>query len=117
VVLAIELQSRFNLTKSKTCAILEEFFGIRLTPGGLVDLTHRMASKLKPEYQQLLHEVQNSSHIHADETGWYVGKTGHQLCVFTNKSVTLYHITNTRNREMVKRILGDYQGVLITDCL
>lgn len=117
VALAIELQSRFNLTKSKTCAILQEFFGIRLTPGGLVDLSHRMASKLNPEYQQLLREVQQSSHIHADETGWYVGKPGHQLCVFTNQFVTLYHIAKTRNREMVKKILGDYQGVLITDCL
>lgn len=117
VALAIELQSRFNLTKSKTCAILKEFLGIRLTPGGLVDLSHRMAAKLNPEYQQLLHEVQHSSHIHADETGWYVGTPGNQLCVFTNKFVTLYHIARTRNREMVKRILGDYQGVLITDCL
>ena len=118
VALAIELQSRFNLTKSKTCAILKEFFGINLTPGGLVDLSHRMASKLSPEYQQLLGEVQHSSHIHADETGWYVGKPGNQLCVFTNQSLTLYHVAKTRTREMVKRILGDhYQGVLITDCL
>lgn len=117
VALAIELQSRFNLTKQKTCAILQEFFGIRLTPGGLVEVSHRMASKLKPEYQELLHEVQQSSHIHADETGWYVGTPGNQLCVFTNQFLTLYHIAKTRNREMVKRILGDYQGVLISDCL
>ena len=117
VALALELQFRFKLSKTKTCAILEEFFGISLTPGGLVDLSHRMAAKLNPEYQQLLKEVQQSSHIHADETGWYVGAPGYQLSVFTNPSVTLYHIAQTRNREMVKKILGDYQGVLITDCL
>jgi beta-glucosidase-like glycosyl hydrolase len=39
------------------------------------------------------------------------------LCVFTNQSVTLYQIVKTRNRELVKNILGDYQGVLISDCL
>lgn len=117
VALALELQFRFKLSKTKTCAILAEFFGISLTPGGLVALSHRMAAKLSPEYQQLLQEVQQSSHIHADETGWYVGTPGYQLCVFTNHSVTLYHIAQSRNREMVKKILGDYQGVLITDCL
>jgi transposase len=117
VALAMELQFRFKLSKSKTCAILAEFFGIHLTPGGLVDLSHRMAAKLHPEYHQLLRQVQQSSHLHADETGWYVGSPGYQLCVFTNPSLTLYHIAQTRNREMVKKILGDYQGVLITDCL
>jgi transposase len=117
VALAVELQFRFKLSKSKTCAILAEFFGIHLTPGGLVNLSHRMAHKLRPEYQQLLRQVQQSSHLHADETGWYVGSPGYQLCVFTNPSVTLYHIAQTRNREMVKNILGDYQGVLISDCL
>lgn len=114
---AIELQSRFHLTKSKTGSILKEFFGINLSRGGLVDLSHRTADKLRPEYNQLKREVQHSSYIHADETGWYVGKTGDQLCVFTNKDVTLYHITNTRTREMLKSILGDYKGVLISDCL
>ncbi len=70
VALALELQFRFKLSKTKTCAILAEFFGIHLTPGGLVNLSHRMAAKLRPEYQQLLRQVQQSSHIHADETLW-----------------------------------------------
>lgn len=115
---AIDLQHRFHLTKSKTCAILQELFGITLTRGGLVALSHRLAHRLHPKYTQLIHQVQHSSHIHADETGWYVGRTGPQLCVFTNHFLTLYHITKSRTRSMVKRILGDhYQGVLISDCL
>lgn len=116
--LAIDLQHRFHLTKSKTCQILQELFGITLTRGGLVALSHRLAHRLRPKYTQLEREVQQSNHIHADETGWYVGQTGPQLCVFTNQFLTLYHITSSRTRAMVKRILGDnYQGVLISDCL
>jgi len=115
---AIELQHRFHLTKSKTCAILKEFFGINLTRGGLVNLSHRVAARLQPKYHQLQLQVQQSSHIHADETGWYVGASGHQLCVFTNRWLTFYQITESRTRELVKRILGaNYKGVLITDCL
>jgi hypothetical protein len=117
VALARELQFRFKLSKTTTGAILIEFCGISLTSGGLVDLSHRMAHKLRPEYQQLLRQVQQSSHLHADDTGWYVGTSGYQLCVFTNPSLTLYHIAQTRTREMVKNILGDSQGVLISDCL
>ena len=115
---AIELQHRFHLTKSKSCAILKEFFGINLSRGGLVHISHRAAARLQPKYHQLEREVQQSSHIHADERGWYVNRRGHQLCVFTNQAVTLYKIAERRTRELIKKVLGEhYQGVLITDCL
>lgn len=67
--LALDLQHRFHLTKSKTCAILQELFGITLTGGGLVALSHRLAPRLRPKYTQLGREVQQSKHIHADESG------------------------------------------------
>ena len=117
VALALEFQHRFHLTKSKTCALMKEFFGIHISRGGLVNLSHRLAKKLQPQYAALQRQAQSSSHIHADETGWYVGQTGYSLCVFTNQLLTLYHITKSRSREMVKTILGDYLGVLISDCL
>lgn len=114
----IDLQHRFQLTKSKTCALIKELFGLELTRGGLVNLSHRLASRLAPQYAQLEREVRDSSYIHADETGWYVGARGHQLCVFTNLRLTLYKIAASRNRELVKQILGHkYGGVLISDCL
>lgn len=115
--LALELNSRFHLTKSKTCAGLKEFFGINLSGGGLVNLSHRIAAKLQPAFAALKREVQQSSHIHADETGWYVAETGYSLCVFTNRLVTLYHITRRKTSVLVRDSLGDYQGVLISDCL
>lgn len=61
--------------------------------------------------------VQASSYIHADETGWYVGETGYSLCVFTNKLLTLYQITRRKTSAFIRQILGDYQGVLISDWL
>lgn len=51
--LALELNSRFHLTKSKTCAVLKEFFGINLSRGGLVNLSHRIAGKLQPAFTRL----------------------------------------------------------------
>jgi transposase len=115
--LALELNTRFHLTKAKTCAVLKEFFGLHLTRGGLVNLSHRIAAKLQPAFASLQREVQHSSHIHADETGWYVAAPGYSLCVFTNQALTLYHITKAKTSALIKQILGNYQGVLISDCL
>src|SRR5262249_13189328 len=77
-----------------------------------------LAGRLGPKYRQLQGEVRQSSSIHADETSWYVGERGHQLCVFTNLRLTLYKIAASRNRELIREILGEkYAGVLISDCL
>jgi hypothetical protein len=117
LALAASLNKGHGLPLRKVCAILQDHFGLRLTPGGLSQALVRMAGKLQAPYQELRDAVRHSAVIHADETGWWVAGKSAWLWVFTNPQLTLYAIDN-RSQEVVRRILGDdHAGVLVSDCL
>lgn len=112
------LQHRWHLSKRKSCQILEDLFGLRITPGGLVNATHRISSKLSDMYQNLQDYLRSSKVLHSDETSWYVGAPGYMLWVFTNPKATLYKVVKSRSRDQLQQVIGEnYEGVLVSDCL
>jgi transposase len=116
--LAADLNKRLGIPLSKTCSILREHFGLKITPGGLVQQQARVAAKLAPTYNRLRQALRSSVSVHADETSWWVGGPGHWLWVFTNRSHTFYVVDWRRGRDVVTDVLGDdFRGVLVSDCL
>jgi len=115
---ALDLNQRHGLTKRKTCQVLADLFSLHLSPGGLVAARHRLALRLRGEYEQLVDEARRASVIHADETSWWVGGPGWQLWVFTNDGLTLYQVRDSRGRKVIHETLGrSFPGVLVSDCL
>jgi len=116
--LAAELNKKHGLTMRKTCAVLRQVFGLKLSPGGLSQALERLAGKLKASYENLLARLRDGPYVHSDETSWWVGGPGHWLWVFANKDSTVYRVAEGRGRNIVLESLGlDYPGVLISDCL
>ena len=114
----LQFQHSWHLTKRKSCRILDQLFGLSITPGGLVSATHRLAKKLKDNYQALKEQARSAAVLHSDETSWYVGRPGHTLWVFTNAALTLYRVVGTRNRDELQETVGkNFSGVLLSDCL
>jgi transposase len=115
---ALELMQRHGLTKRKTSAVLAELFGLRVSPGGLVQAAHRLAGKLQDSYQALRRAVREAPAIYADETSWWVGGPKWWLWVFADPTRTLYRVEPQRGRAVVHETLGpDFPGVLVSDCL
>ena len=116
--LATQLNKQHGLTMRKTCAVLREAFGLRLSPGGLSQALARMAAKLEPAYENLLARLRAGPCLHSDETSWWVGGPGYWLWVFTNKTMTIYRVAKGRGRDLLLEMLGpEYSGVLVSDCL
>jgi transposase len=114
--LAVFLNKHLGIPLRKTCAILRQGFGLSLSAGGLTQLLHRVAKKVKPQYQALQAQVRHSPVNYMDETSWYVGEP-RVLWVATNCEYTLYHIDTSHGGPVAQQILGkDYSGVLVTDC-
>lgn len=115
---AMELTHGHGLTKRKACRVLDDLFGLKLTPGGLVQAAHRAAGKLGVRFEELERLVRRSAVAHADETSWWVGGPKWWLWVFANREATLYRVRQSRGREVVRETLGtDFGGVLVSDCL
>lgn len=116
--LALNLDYKYGLSKRKITDILDNVFGLNISPGGLVHMGHKAAGILKEDFDSLVESVRSSEVIHADETSWYVGEPKHWLWTFTNKDHCLYHVINSRARQVIYDILGkNYEGVLVSDCL
>jgi len=117
LALAADLNKHFGLPMRKTCAILHEHFGLRVSPGGLSQALDRIADKLQVPFAEIVQALRQSRAVHADETGWWLGGESAWLWTFATMLCTLYIIGN-RSQEMIRRVLGDdFRGVLISDCL
>jgi hypothetical protein len=117
LALAASLNKGFGLTMSKTCAVLRDLLGLSLSPGGLAQALARIAGRLKAEDEALLKAVKAEPVLHADETSWWVGRSGFSLWVLTNRAGTCYRVVPSRSRAEAEALMGDYQGVLVSDCL
>ena len=112
------LNKALGTTVRKTCRILQDLLGLKLTPGGLTQITHRLADKFLPDYLRLSEGLRTAPVVHCDETSWWVGSPKFFLWVFTNFDTTVYRVENGRGRNIITDTLGaDFPGVLVSDCL
>jgi transposase len=117
VAWATLLNKQFGIPLRKTCSILARGFGLKLSAGGLAQMLHRLAAKLRPQYEALREQVRNSAANYMDETSWYVGDPHWVLWVCTAPQYTLYHVDPSHGGPVAEKLLGpDYAGVLVTDC-
>jgi transposase len=118
LAVALDLNREMGLTMRKTCRVLAQLFGLKLSPGGLAQAAHRLAGRLSQPWGELRRQARTAPVIHADETGWWLGGAGRQLWVFTHPGLTLYHVRDSRGRAVIHDVLGaDFAGVLVSDCL
>lgn len=115
---ATALKVEQGLTARRACAVLKEVCGLSLSPGGLTQLTARIAGKVQPLYDGLIDRLRGRRAVFADETSWYVGRPGWWLWVFTTPEETVYHVDDSRGSAVVREMLGDdFAGMLVSDCL
>jgi hypothetical protein len=62
-------------------------------------------------FEQLL----KSSILHADETPISIQGINQYVWVFTNGEYVIFKLTKTREAKLLHELLGDYEGVLISD--
>jgi transposase len=118
LALAVDLNKRLGVPFRKTCDVLQEHLGIRVTPGALVQAEARLADRVRVRYENLRMQLRRSRSVYSDETSWYVGAPNHWLWVFTSNDTTLYVVDKRRGTDVVLEVLGKtFSGVLSSDCL
>lgn len=116
VALATRLNKELGLSPVKVSRLLEEQFGISVTPGGVVGAIARQARCLEPTYAALVEGVRASPVVAPDETGWRVDGSKAWLWAFVGEDLTAYLIAAGRGYEQAVEVLGaDFGGVLERD--
>ena len=89
---------------------------LKVTPGGLVQMWHRLADILFAWYQQIHQDILDSGKLHADETSWRVAGKTHWLWCFANDQNVYYLIDRSRGSPaLAKFFTRAFEGTLITD--
>ncbi len=116
--LAADWKHRLGVSYAKVAEMLEVAFGLPFTRSGLCQADTRLAlEQARPVYAELVELIRQSAVVHADETGWRIGRLSAWLWVFTNRHLTIYTIQTSRGHEVVVEVLGrEFRGTLVADC-
>lgn len=116
LALAAWLYYGLAVTVSQIVAVFNGHLQLKLTPGGLLQMWHRLADVLTPWYEQIRRCCLDAGVLHADETGWRVeGRTWWLWC-FSSADATCYQLDRSRGHPALDRFFtAEFDGVLVTD--
>jgi transposase len=101
----------------KICDFFETYCDLQVAPATLVRAEQRLSALAQPTYELLVEALRLCHVVHADETGWRIGRVNAWLWVFSSKEITIYVIRRSRGHDVPEEILGDFDGYLIVDGL
>jgi transposase len=112
----VELNKQAGLSHGKVSRVLDDLFGIDLTPGGSTHVILRAARRCEPVYATLRKELADADWVVPDETGWRIGGRPGWLHTMVGPRATVYTVDPTRSAKVAEDILGtDYSGIMIHD--
>lgn len=105
-----------GLTLSQIVDTFNFHLRLKITPGGLVQMWHRLGDVLRPWYDELHEHCLEGAKLHADETGWRVEGQTHWLWCFANDHTAYYMIDRSRGSPALQKFFTRYfDGTLISD--
>ena len=121
LTMAAEMKHRLGVSYGKICDFLQTYCQLKVCPAALIRAEQRLADLAKPTYELLIEALRLSHVVHADETGWRVGRLSAWLWVFSSKQATVYVIRTgegARGHQVPQDILGThFDGYLVVDGL
>jgi transposase len=116
VVLSAWLHYLLGTTLAQIVDVFNFHLHFKLSPGGLVQMWHRLREVLLAWYLEIQTQALDSAVLHADETGWRVDGKTHWLWCFTTTDLTYYMIDRSRGGPALKKFFRtEFAGVLVTD--
>jgi transposase len=121
LTMAAEMKHRLGVSYRKICDFLHTYCQLKVCPAAFIRAEQRLADLARPTYELLIEALRQSHVVHADETGWRVGRLSAWLWVFSSKAATVYVIRTgkgARGHQVPQDMLGpDFDGYLIVDGL
>ena len=92
LTMATEMKHDLGVSYDNISKFLHTYFGIHVNPSTILQAEDRLFEKAQPTFALLLDALRQCQIVHADETGWRIGRVNAWLWVFSSKNVTIYAI-------------------------
>jgi transposase len=112
------LHGRYRISDREIPPLLQDFAGLPLSLGSVVDLQQSVSAALAPVYGDIQESVQQQAHIHMDETGWKEAGKRRWLWVIVTTVATFFHVAVSRSGKVITTLLGaEFAGLVSSDRL
>jgi transposase len=103
------------LSRRATALVLADMFGAKLSAGSVEKILKDASTSLQQPWEAIKRAVQMGDVAHADETSWR--RAGERMWLWATLSATAacFVIDKTRARAVAQDLLGDFDGILISD--
>jgi transposase len=116
VTLSAFLHYGIGTSTQQVVDVFNAHLQLKITPGGLTQMWHRLAETLKPWYEQIWDDCLKSAVLHGDETGWHLNGVLVWLWCFCTKRSTFYAIDESRGHAALNTFFTEaFDGILVTD--
>lgn len=109
------LTGRYHLSRRDVVEAVDVLFGAEVSLGTIVDLEAKTAAVLEQPYREVAAAVRAAPVVHADETSWRQRRKRMWLWIAVTVAHALFRLDPNRSREAFERLLGDFEGILVTD--
>ena len=114
--LATLLNTQMGLSLGKPAAVLQQTFGLRVTPGGVSPAVARVGRQCTPTYAALTQRVGASASVTIDDTGWRVGGVPPWRFAAATAAATVFASAAGRGTADAETLLSaDVDGCLVRD--
>lgn len=108
---------RAKKTDEQVVESLERYFGLAVSNGEVSEIRHKAADYFADKFAGIVRAIREASVIYVDETGWTV-RGHHGQCWHVNAPevpAVLYKLADSRAKDELQSLIGDYQGVVVSD--
>jgi transposase len=95
--------------------VMEHLFGVGLSAGTVIRFLKYLADYYVATEAAFLQAILKSDFVHVDETKISIQGVDHYVWVFTDGKHVVFHMTETREANIVREVLAGYEGVLVSD--
>jgi predicted RecB family nuclease len=95
--------------------VTEHLFGVGLSKGTVVSFLQYLSEYYAPTEAAILQALFKSPSVHVDETKINIQGVDHYVWVLTDGQHVVFRMTETREADIVQKVLAGYKGVLVSD--
>jgi len=94
---------------------LYSLFGLSISQGAIQKVVNRAMEAIKPHYDAIGEVARRAAVNHIDETSWKTKGSLRWLWTMASVAVSFFMIHRHRSRAAFEELIGDWQGILVSD--
>jgi transposase len=123
VALVAVLAALYRQSATMTQEVLRTIFGVEISTGAIIELRAEASAAVEEAVAEAFDYVQEQPVVYADETGFKQGNADNNnptkrkawLWTAVTPLVTVFLVLLSRGQGAAKELLGDFEGILVSD--